>query len=305
MWTKLQNTNGGCAICPCIGCNHELFCAVGHFSFVLWLLKMEQHKIYLVWKTTLLLSTGLLSGLCASGGTLSLSLCLAFFFFNLIYNFSLNNTKSITYYLLDLHGLCCVTPPCHYGICCYVVGFLPLVALNTEGSHTHCNLTLDIWSSVIQALHWAPELQDCHLQMNGATLPYLVALMPLHTCHCDLLGRLRNIQQKWRNIPSEKYSYFSSPSTERSEVRVCFMVSWRSSGLLNGTSNVCQHEIKWRYCLKQMKSIFNVAAGFEANVFNLVSVWLESQTAHSQNSLWMVGMLSLFVVGWKQKTAVL
>lgn len=39
MRNKIANTNAGCAICPCIGCNHKLFGAVGHFSFVLWLLK--------------------------------------------------------------------------------------------------------------------------------------------------------------------------------------------------------------------------------------------------------------------------
>lgn len=112
MWTKLQNTDRGCAICPCIGCNHELFCAVGHFSFVLWLLKMDQSKIYLVWKTTLLLSTGLLSELCASGGTFSLFVSHFLFIYILSIYFILIIRKSATYYLLNLQGLCYVTQPC-------------------------------------------------------------------------------------------------------------------------------------------------------------------------------------------------
>lgn len=54
---RIANTDANCAICPRVGCNHELFCAAGHFSFVLWLLKTGRQKIHLVWKTALLLST--------------------------------------------------------------------------------------------------------------------------------------------------------------------------------------------------------------------------------------------------------
>lgn len=91
--SKIANTNAGCAICSCIGCNHKLFCAVGHFSFVLWLLKTGQQKIHSVWKTTLLFNAGLLSGLCASSGTLSFSQCLTLTLFYL-------------HFQLDFYGIC-------------------------------------------------------------------------------------------------------------------------------------------------------------------------------------------------------
>lgn len=80
--SKIANTDASCAICPCIGCNHKLFCAVGHFSFVLWLLKMGKQKIDPVWKTALLLNTDFLSLGCVPAVQLP-PLFLSHFYFQL------------------------------------------------------------------------------------------------------------------------------------------------------------------------------------------------------------------------------
>lgn len=87
----------------------------------------------------------------------------------------------------------------------------------------------------------------CHLQMNEATLTYLVALMPLHTCHCDLLSRVQNIFSKKKGLFTLR-SILISLSTERSELRVCFMVSLEIQQLALMAPQMCaKHWVKLGY----------------------------------------------------------
>lgn len=152
---KIANTNTGCAICPCIGCNHKLFCAVGHFSFVLWFLKKGQLKIHLVWKTTLLLNT-----VCCQGflPAVELSLFVSRLFSNLTFIFILNYTESTSKHMVIWHSpglyglwvcLCDSVFSLQYGVgcCALVLLLLQTLKVTKNGhfrSHTHCNLTLDI-----------------------------------------------------------------------------------------------------------------------------------------------------------------
>lgn len=160
---KIANTNTGYAICPCIGCNHKLFCAVGHFSFVLWFLKKGQLKIHLVWKTTLLLNT-----VCCQGflPAVELSLFVSRLFSNLTFIFILNYTESTSKHMVIWHSpglyglwvcLCDSVFSLQYGVgcCALVLLLLRTLKVTKNGhfrSHTHCNLTLDIRSPVIRAL---------------------------------------------------------------------------------------------------------------------------------------------------------
>lgn len=172
---RIANTDASCAICPRVGCNHELFCAAGHFSFVLWLLKTGRQKIHLVWKTALLLSTAApcqqwnsLFSFCVWHPSLSLS----FSFLDL----QSKKKKKLPENLqsLDLYDLCGGdTKLVGVGLVLLYFGLLLALTVAKNGqfcSHAHGNLILDIWSAVIRALHRAPELPDCHLQTNESTL---------------------------------------------------------------------------------------------------------------------------------------
>lgn len=159
---------------------------------------MGQQKIYLVWKTTLLLNAGLLvSVVCQQWN--SLSLCVLLFVFNLIY---ILPARVISAYKRRIkirsHNIC---PICiaSVGVSVWlnlvskecVFFFFFWVALNNQNSqrmdtftrsHTHGNLTLDTWSSVIQAGHQSFMTVTCRWMRQLRI--HLVALMPLHTCHC-------------------------------------------------------------------------------------------------------------------------
>lgn len=74
---------------PGIGCNHKLVCAAGHFSFVLWFLKTEQRKTYLVWKSHSSVKHWFAVGDSSAKQSDSLSfLCLALFCFVLVFSVS-------------------------------------------------------------------------------------------------------------------------------------------------------------------------------------------------------------------------
>lgn len=183
---------------PGIGCNHKLFCAAGHFSFVLWFLKMEQRKTYLVWKSHSSVKHWFAVGDSSAKQSDSLSfLCLALFCFVLVFSVSFR-FRTVSWVGIIRHlpeaghigsassrpmWVCLCDSTCEDGVCgCGLVllwFFSPffsvaalLLTLQSLLFQVHCNLTLDVWSAAI-----APDLHSHHLQMNRATFPYPVSML--------------------------------------------------------------------------------------------------------------------------------